>query len=213
MISNPDRREAVTLIEEAAKTGARLFRACAERGICQRTYRRGTAPAGTVKADGHPEAARAPTRQRPERGRTSEADPPFLPTRVCPPTAVSNRTSPGGSRRVRHQRTERLSGTQSPRPSTSPGSRCGPLSERTKAPLGHRAEPGRGWGHHWVAGGRCSARTSISPGCLTCSRARSWVGKSMKKRTPSMRPGSSARPVWPKGVALRRWGCIRTTAA
>ena len=58
MIRNPDRREAVTLIDEAVKIGARLFRACAERGICPRTYRRWTAQAGAVKADGRPDAAR-----------------------------------------------------------------------------------------------------------------------------------------------------------
>jgi transposase-like protein len=58
MISHPDHREAVTLIDEAVKIGARLFRACAEQGICPRTYRRWTAQAGAVKADGRPEAAR-----------------------------------------------------------------------------------------------------------------------------------------------------------
>ena len=58
MISTQDRRDAVTLIDEAVKSGARLFRACAELGLCRRTYRRWTAQEGTVKADGRPEADR-----------------------------------------------------------------------------------------------------------------------------------------------------------
>lgn len=40
MISTPDRRNAVTLINEAVESGARLHVACKEMGICKRTYRR-----------------------------------------------------------------------------------------------------------------------------------------------------------------------------
>lgn len=58
MISTQDRRDAVTLIDEAVKNGARLFRACTELGLCKRTYRRWTAQEGVVKADGRPEADR-----------------------------------------------------------------------------------------------------------------------------------------------------------
>jgi len=58
MISTQDRRDAVTLIDEAVKSGARLFRACTELGLCKRTYRRWTAQKGTVKADGRPGANR-----------------------------------------------------------------------------------------------------------------------------------------------------------
>ena len=58
MISTQDRRDAVTLIDEALKNGARLFRACAELGLCPRTYRRWTVLDGAVKADGRPVADR-----------------------------------------------------------------------------------------------------------------------------------------------------------
>ncbi len=58
MISTQDRRNAVTLIEEAVESGARLFQSCAELGFCKRTYRRWTALAGEVKADGRPDAQR-----------------------------------------------------------------------------------------------------------------------------------------------------------
>ena len=51
-------KAAVTRGDEAVETGARRFRACAERGLGQRTYRRWTAQEGTVKADGRPEEAR-----------------------------------------------------------------------------------------------------------------------------------------------------------
>ena len=49
---------AMRLIDEALKNGARLFRACAELGLCPRTYRRWTVLDGAVKADGRPVADR-----------------------------------------------------------------------------------------------------------------------------------------------------------
>lgn len=58
MISTQDRRDAVTLIDEALENGARLFRACAELDLCPRTYRRWTVLDGAVKADGRPGADR-----------------------------------------------------------------------------------------------------------------------------------------------------------
>lgn len=58
MISTQDRRDAVTLINEAVNSGARMFRACAELEFCPRTYRRWTILAGTVKPDGRPIAVR-----------------------------------------------------------------------------------------------------------------------------------------------------------
>lgn len=58
MISTQDRRDAVTLIDEAVMSGARVFLACAELGLCKRTYRRWTVLEGEVKADGRPDAAR-----------------------------------------------------------------------------------------------------------------------------------------------------------
>ncbi len=58
MISTQDRRDAVILIDEAVTSGARLFRACAELGLCKRTYRRWTVLTGEVKSDGRPRAVR-----------------------------------------------------------------------------------------------------------------------------------------------------------
>lgn len=60
MISTQDRRDAVVLIDEAVAAGARLFMACAELGLCRRTYRRWLAEPGEVKGDGRPEADRPP---------------------------------------------------------------------------------------------------------------------------------------------------------
>jgi len=58
MISLPDRDEAVTLITEAVRAGARKARACHEVGIAARTLERWT-QADTVKTDGRPGAPRA----------------------------------------------------------------------------------------------------------------------------------------------------------
>jgi putative transposase len=57
MISAPDRRQAVELIEEAVAAGAATQRACAELQISLRTYQRWTQDDG-VKADGRPKAQR-----------------------------------------------------------------------------------------------------------------------------------------------------------
>ena len=57
MISTPDRKQAVALIDEAVAAGARRFMACEEMGISTRTYERWTAGGG-VRADGRPEAER-----------------------------------------------------------------------------------------------------------------------------------------------------------
>jgi len=54
MIGTQDRCAAVTLIDEALESGARLFRACAELDLCPRTYRRWTVQKGAVKAEGRP---------------------------------------------------------------------------------------------------------------------------------------------------------------
>ena len=58
MISIPDRRTAVTLINEAVASGARLSTTCKEMGLCRRTYRRWLDEEGQVKADSRPEAER-----------------------------------------------------------------------------------------------------------------------------------------------------------
>jgi transposase-like protein len=55
MIRPADRQQAVELINEAHRTGARLSRACAELGLTVRTYQRWTQEA-SVKVDGRPEA-------------------------------------------------------------------------------------------------------------------------------------------------------------
>jgi transposase InsO family protein len=57
MISTPDRREALELIDEAVAAGARQARACEVLGLSARTVQRWR-PDGQVKADGRPSAAR-----------------------------------------------------------------------------------------------------------------------------------------------------------
>jgi hypothetical protein len=57
MISAPDRRRAVELIDEARKSGARLEPACRELGITARTYQRWTKD-GQVRTDRRPEVPR-----------------------------------------------------------------------------------------------------------------------------------------------------------
>jgi transposase InsO family protein len=57
LISVPDRRKAIALIDEARAAGARLGPACAALGLTARTYQRWTAE-GAVQADGRPEAER-----------------------------------------------------------------------------------------------------------------------------------------------------------
>ena len=59
MISAPDRRKCVELIEEATTAGASCEKACKELGISLRTYQRWTQE-GSVKTD------ERPTAQRPE---------------------------------------------------------------------------------------------------------------------------------------------------
>ena len=62
MISTPDRRRAVSLIDEARAAGARLKPSCGVLGITARTYQRWT-QGGAVRADGRPAAVRpAPSR-------------------------------------------------------------------------------------------------------------------------------------------------------
>lgn len=59
MISVPDRKNAVTLIDEAYVSGARRAMACVTLGISLRTYRRWTV--GTqIKTDGRPDAVKRP---------------------------------------------------------------------------------------------------------------------------------------------------------
>lgn len=57
MISAPDRRQALELIEEAHRAGARLAPACAELGIDVRTYQRWSRD-GELAVDGRPGAVR-----------------------------------------------------------------------------------------------------------------------------------------------------------
>jgi putative transposase len=68
MISAPDRRQAVKLIDEACQAGARCEKACRAMGISVCTYQRWTGAGGT-KTDGRP------TAQRPEpANKLSEAE-------------------------------------------------------------------------------------------------------------------------------------------
>jgi len=57
MISEPDRRKIVELIDNACKDGARLDPACRVAGICARTYQRWMSD-GHMKPDGRPKACR-----------------------------------------------------------------------------------------------------------------------------------------------------------
>ena len=57
MISTPDRRRAVELVEHAMAQGARQEKACEILGICARTYQRWTREGG-IEPDRRPEAAR-----------------------------------------------------------------------------------------------------------------------------------------------------------
>ena len=57
MISAPDRRKAVELIDEAREAGARLAPACRVIGITPRTFQRWTCE-GEIRADGRPQAMR-----------------------------------------------------------------------------------------------------------------------------------------------------------
>ena len=59
MISAPDRRHAVELIDEARENGARLEPACRELKLTARTYQRWTS-GGDVNTDRRPEAVRPP---------------------------------------------------------------------------------------------------------------------------------------------------------
>ena len=59
MISAPDRRHAVELIDEARSNGARLEPSCRELKITPRTYQRWTF-GGELSADCRPEAVRPP---------------------------------------------------------------------------------------------------------------------------------------------------------
>ena len=57
MISASDREQAVTLIDEARRDGARLARACEEIGITRQTYYRWCGDGG-IRCDGRPDAIR-----------------------------------------------------------------------------------------------------------------------------------------------------------
>ena len=57
MTSFPERQSIVSLIQQASRDGARLVKACAEAGICLRTYRRWYQD-GVVQDDKRPAAVR-----------------------------------------------------------------------------------------------------------------------------------------------------------
>ncbi len=58
MISAPDRRSTLSLIEEARAAGARLSAVSAEPGLSVRSVQRWTGPDGSVRADARPTAVR-----------------------------------------------------------------------------------------------------------------------------------------------------------
>ena len=58
MISNPDRRRTITLINEAIEAGARLRKACDALNLSMRTIQRWRGRDGTVREDARPGAKR-----------------------------------------------------------------------------------------------------------------------------------------------------------
>lgn len=58
MISTPDRRRAVGLIDEAVEAGASREKACHELGVSLRTWQRWTQGGGELRSDGRPQAQR-----------------------------------------------------------------------------------------------------------------------------------------------------------
>jgi len=56
MISTPDRRRAVGLIDEAVEAGASREKACHELGVSLRTWQRWTQGGGELRSDGRPQA-------------------------------------------------------------------------------------------------------------------------------------------------------------
>ncbi len=59
MTSIPERQSIIRLIQQANRDGARLVKACAEAGICLRTYRRWYRRDGAVQDDRRPAAVRS----------------------------------------------------------------------------------------------------------------------------------------------------------
>lgn len=83
MISTQDRQDAIELIDEAVKAGARRARACQEVGLCERTYRRWL-QGGSLQSDRRPEALRP----RPANA-LSEAERKHVLDLVCRPEFAS----------------------------------------------------------------------------------------------------------------------------
>ena len=83
MISTQDRQDAIELINEAVKAGARRARACQELGLCERTYRRWL-QGGSLQSDRRPEALRP----RPANA-LSEAERKHVLDLVCRPEFAS----------------------------------------------------------------------------------------------------------------------------
>jgi len=91
MISAPDRRRAVELIEEAVEAGASAKKACEQLQISHRSYQRWSR-GGQVQADRRPEAERAAPANRlseEERSRIIERG-------IQQPAAVADRARLGG---------------------------------------------------------------------------------------------------------------------
>jgi predicted site-specific integrase-resolvase len=58
MISNPDRRRTITLINEAMEAGARLRKACDALNLSMRTIQRWRGRDGSVREDARPRVKR-----------------------------------------------------------------------------------------------------------------------------------------------------------
>ena len=69
MISTPDRRRIITLINEAVKAGARLIKACDVLNLSIRTIQRWRGRDGSVREDARPAAKRRTPETRMSSGR------------------------------------------------------------------------------------------------------------------------------------------------
>ena len=70
MISTPDRRRIITLINEAVAAGARLLRACDVLNLSIRTIQRWRRKDGSVREDARPGAKRRTPKTRMSSGRS-----------------------------------------------------------------------------------------------------------------------------------------------
>ena len=157
MISTPDRRLAVSLIDEARTAGARLKPSCGVLGITARTWQRWT-QGGAVRADGRPTAVRpAPSHALTEDERQAVLETTLQPDYAAlPPGQIVPRLADEGvylasestfyrvlrAHDLQHHR-GRAKAPSTPRP---------PTTHRADLPAaGRPTQPGVVLGHHLAA--------------------------------------------------------------